>query len=116
MSKNLLRGLNKKTIRDPFRLIKRDGQCLCFSLAAQLFGRIPIWHSSIKGIQNNVTAMRVVELLHELAGRVVNNGAVTSRLDLVKHLANDTGLAAAGIADDQKMLVLGIPRNPQRQL
>ncbi len=58
----------------------------------------------------------VVELLHKLAGRVVNNGAITSRLDLVQHLANDTRLAAAGVADDQEMLVLRIPRNPQWQL
>src|SRR5271170_3410524 len=98
MSKYLLRSLDKEAVGHPFRLIKRDGQCLCFGLAAQLFGRIPIWHSSIKRIENNVAAMWIVELLHELAGRVVNNGAVISRLDLVQHLANDARLAAAGVA------------------
>src|SRR5258708_4952960 len=116
MSKYLLRSLNKEAIGHPFRLIKRDGQRLCFGLAAQLFGRIPIWHSSVKRIEDDVPAMRIVELFHEFASRVVDNRAVTSCFDLVEHLTNDARLAAAGVADDQEMFVLGIPRNPQWQL
>src|ERR1700678_724661 len=110
MSEYLLRSLNKEAIGHSFRLIKRDGQSLCLGFAAQLFGRVPIWHSSIKRIENDVAAMRIVELLHEFASRVINNGAVAACFDLVEHLANDARLAAAGVADDQEMLVLGVPR------
>src|SRR5260370_42642113 len=116
MGEYLLWGLNKEAIRHSLWLIKRDRQRLCLGLATQLFRGVPIWHSSIKRIEHYVAAMRIVELLHEFASRVVNNGAVTSCFDLVEHLANDTRLAAAGVADDQEMFVLGIPRNPQRQL
>ena len=116
MSEYLLRSLNKEAIGHPFWLVKRDGKRLCFGLAAQLLRRVPIGHSSIKRIEDDVAAMRVVELLHELAGRVVNDRAVAPRFDLVKHLANDARLACARVADDQEMLVLGISRNPQRQL
>src|SRR5258707_1134172 len=115
MSEYLLRSLNKEAIGHPFGLIKRDGQCFCFGFAAQLFGWVPIRHSSVKRIENDVAAMWIVELLHELTGRVVNNSAVTSRFDLIKHLANDARLAAPGVADDQEMLVRGIWCKHQRQ-
>ena len=116
MSEYLLRSLNEEAVGHSFGLIKRDGKSLCLGLAAQLLGRVPVRHPGIKRIEDDVAAMRVVELLHKLAGRVIDDGAVTSRIDLVEHLANDARLAAAGVADDQEMLVLGIPRNPQRQL
>ena len=60
--------------------------------------------------------MRIVELLHEFAGWVIHDCAVTPRFHLLKHLANDAGLAGAGISYDQKMLVLCVPRYPERQL
>ena len=116
MGENLLRRFDEEAIGHAFRLIERDGQCLGFGLAAQLLRRIPIGHSSIKRIENDVAAMRIVELLHELAGRVVNDGAVAACFDLVEHLANDARLAGASVADDQEVLVFGIARNPQRQL
>src|SRR6266567_1633217 len=58
--------------------------------------------------------MRVVKLLHELAGRIVNDRAVSTRIDLAEHLANDAGLASSGIAYDQKVLILCVTGDAQR--
>jgi hypothetical protein len=51
--------------------------------------------------------MRVIEALDKFAGRVIKNGGVTTRLDLAQHLHDDGGFAAANVADDLEMLVLG---------
>ena len=60
--------------------------------------------------------MFVIKLLHKLARRVIDDGAVAARVDLVEHLADDARLARSGVAHDQEMLVLRIARDSQREL
>ena len=55
--------------------------------------------------------MLVVELLHELARRVIDDGAVTACINLVEHLADDARLTRPGVAHDEEMLVLRIARD-----
>src|SRR5580658_9126051 len=108
MSEYLLGRLDEKAIRHSFRLIERDGKSLRFCLAAQLLRWVPVRHSGIKRIEDNVSTAFVVKLLHEFAGRVIDDGAVASCIHLVEHLANDARLAGTGVADDQEVLVLGV--------
>src|SRR5271154_1228787 len=114
MREYLLWSLDKESVGHPFRLVKRDGKRFGFGFASQLPRRIPIGHPGIEWVENNVAAVRIVELLDEFAGWVINDCAVTSCLHLVEHLANDAGLPGAGVPNDQKMLVLCIPRYPER--
>ena len=89
MGENLLRRLYEEPIRDSFRLIQRNRQSLGFGLAAKLFRRVPVRHPCIEWIEHDVAAMRIVELLYKLAGRVINDGAVPAGVHLIEHLAND---------------------------
>src|SRR5260370_26499810 len=57
--------------------------------------------------------MRVIEPLDKFAGRVIKNGGVAARLDLPQHLHDDGGFAAASVADDLEVLVLGAQRDTQ---
>ena len=93
MGKYLLRRFNEKSVGHSLRLIERNGQGLCLCFAAQLHGRIPVRHSGVKRIENDVAAMLVIELLHELACRVIDDGAVAACIYLIKQLANDARLA-----------------------
>ena len=43
----------------------------------------------------------------------MDNSGVSTRLNLAQHLQDDGGLAAAGIADDLEMLILGALWNTQ---
>src|SRR5664279_1839736 len=57
--------------------------------------------------------MRVIEPLDKFTGRVIKNGGVAARLNLAQHLHDDGGFAAASVADDLEMLVLGAQWNTQ---
>ena len=116
MGKNLLRSFHEKPVGDPLRLVQRDGHSLGLGLAPQLLRRAPERHPGVERIEHDVAAMRVVKLLHKLTGRVVDDGALAALCDLKEHLADDAGFARAGVADDEKMLVLGVARNAQWQL
>ena len=102
MSEYLLRSFDEKAVGHTFGLVERDGQRLRFGFAAQLLGRIPVGHPGIERIEYDVAAVWVVELLHELAGGVIDDGAVAARIHLIEHLANDARFAGPGVADDQE--------------
>src|SRR5947209_4421225 len=55
--------------------------------------------------------MRVIELLYELARRVVNDGRIAPRIYLVKHLSDYARFAGTRVADDEEMFVFGVARD-----
>src|SRR5208337_4411488 len=116
MRKNLLRSFDKEAVRHALGLVKRDGQGLGLSLAPEFFRWVPVRHPGVERIEHDVAAVLVVKLFHKLAGGIVDDGAVAASVHLIKHLADDARLARAGVADNEKVLILGVAWNPQRAL
>jgi hypothetical protein len=73
----------------------------------------PIGAPAVERIEHNVAAAFVIKTLDEFAGRVIKNGGVATRLNLAQHLHDDGRFAAAGVADDLEVLILGAQRNAQ---
>src|SRR6266496_1744287 len=111
MREDLLRSLDEEAVADAFWLVQRDGQRLGLCLPAKFVRWIPVRHPGIERIQDDVAAMFVVELLHKLARRIVDDGDIAACIDLIEHLADDARFARAGVSNDEEVLVLGIARN-----
>src|ERR1700730_7886259 len=79
----------------------------------KLLRRSPIGAPAVQRIEHNIAAAFVIKTLDELAGRVIDNGGVCTCLNLEQHLQDDVRFAAAGIADDLEMLILGPLRDTQ---
>lgn len=72
----------------------------------------PVRHALIGGIQNPVSAGRIVKLGSEGQGRVKHNSCVASCPELDEDLADERGFVIAGVAHEQDMLALFVLGNP----
>src|ERR1035437_9808231 len=114
MSEDLLRAFDEEfTLPDVRGLEERGGHGASLGATDQFLGRSPIGAAAVERIENNVTAAFVVKPFNELAGRVIDNGRVTARLNLAQHLHDDGCLATSGVADNLEMLVLSPQRNAE---
>ena len=116
MREDLLRSFDKEAVRHAFGLVQRDGQSLGLGLASEFLRRVPVRHPGVERIEHDVAPVLIVKLFHKLAGGIVDDGAVAARIHLIKHLADDARLARAGVADNEKVFILGVAWNPQRAL
>src|ERR1017187_5112914 len=94
-------------------LEERRGNRSGLGASDQLLRRPPVRAPAVERIEDNIAAMRVIEPFDKFAGRVIKNGGVAARLDLTQHLHDNGGFAAASVADDLEMLVLGAQWNTQ---
>ena len=85
MSKDLLWSVQKEAIADPLGLVKRFRHSFGFDLAAKFARWIPVRHSRIKWIQDDVAAPLVVILLYKVARGIVDDGAMAAFLHLAQH-------------------------------
>jgi len=93
MREDLLRSFDKEAVGHAFGLVQRDGQGLGLGLAPKFLRRIPVRHPGVEWIEHDVAPVLIVKLFHKLAGGIVDDGAVAACVHLIKHLANDAGLA-----------------------
>ena len=98
------------------RLVQRGGNGLGFGAAAQLFRWSPIGAARVERIEDDVAAFGIVEPLHELAGRIIDDGRMASLLDLHEKLHDEPGLARAGVAHQLDVLPFGAPGNAHELL
>ena len=114
MSKYLLRAIDEEFVLPVGgSLEERGSDRSSFSAPDKLLRRSPIGAPAVQRIEHNIAAAFVVKTLDEFAGWVMDNGGVSTRLNLTQHLQDDGRFAAAGIADDLEMLILGALRNTQ---
>ena len=106
VGKYLLRAVDEELILGDVRLIKRLCQSERLRLVLHLVGGIPVRHPGILRIEHDVAASLVEKLPDKLPGRVIKHRALAPFLDAECELANDTGLAAARVADGQDVVVL----------
>ena len=117
MGKDLLRSLGEKlALLVGRRLVQRGRNGLRFGPSAKLLGRSPIGAARVQRIENDVAAITVVEPLHELAGRVVDDGRMAAALNLPEHLHDEGRLASPGVAHELDVLAFGPLRNPHHLL
>src|ERR1700683_3366097 len=114
MSKYFLRAIDEEFVL-PFggSLKERGSDGSRFRAPDKLLRRSPVGATAVKRIEHNVAAVFVIKTLDEFAGRVVDDGGVSTCLNLAQHLQDDGRFAAAGIADDLEMLILGAVRDTQ---
>src|SRR5579883_676379 len=112
MRKDFLRRLDKElTLLVGRWLVERRCNRLRLGSTAQLLGRPPIGTAGIERIEDDVLALRVIETLDELAGRVVDNGGMTALLDLEKKLHDEPGFACTGVSHDLDVLAFHLAWN-----
>src|ERR1700730_11570396 len=114
MSKYLLRAIDEEfVLLFGGSLKERGGDRSGFRAPDKLLRGPPIGAPAVQRIEHDIAATFVIKTLDEFAGRVVDNGRVATRLNLTQNLHDDGCFAAAGIADDLEMLILGALRNTQ---
>src|SRR5260370_28092752 len=114
MSKYLLRAIEEEfALPFAWSLKERRGDRSSFCTPDKLLRRSPIGTPAVQRIEHDIAATFVIKTLDEFAGWVVDNGGVSTRLNLAQHLQDDGRFAAAGIADDLEMLILGALRDTQ---
>src|ERR1039458_1979671 len=114
MSKYLLRAIDEEFVLPVGGSLKLRGRDRAgLSAADKLLRRSPIGATAVQRIEHNIAAAFVIETLDEFAGGVMDDSGVSTRLNLTQHLQDDGRFAAAGIADDLEMLILGALRNTQ---
>src|SRR6266567_3475131 len=114
MSKYLLRAIDEEFVLPVGGSLKERGSdCSSFGAPDKLLRRSPIGAAAVQRIEHNISAALVIKTLDEFAGWVMDNSGVSARLNLAQHLQNDGRFAAAGIADDLEMLILGALRDTQ---
>src|SRR5579875_2334963 len=115
MREDFLRRLDKELALLVGRwLVERRCNRLRLGSAAQLLGRPPVGTAGIERIEDDVLALRVIETLDELAGRVVDNGGMAALPDLEKKLHDEPGFACTGISHDLDMLAFDVARDTHR--
>src|ERR1035437_4180540 len=114
MSKYFLRAVDEEFVF-PFggSLKERGRYRSSFRAPDKLLRRSPIGATAVQRIEHNIAAAFVIKTFDEFAGRIVDNGGVSTRLNLAQHLQDDGRFAAAGIPDDLEMLSLGAVWNTQ---
>src|SRR5579875_3867112 len=112
MREDLLRRLDKELALLVGRwLVERRCNRLRLGSTAQLLGRPPVGATGIKRVQDDVLALRVIETLDELAGRVVDDGGMAALPDLEKKLHDEPGFACAGVSHDLDVLAFDLARD-----
>src|ERR1700732_3129440 len=112
MSENAARPIGKKL---PFVLRVREergGNRGSRFLPHKLSAKVPVWGARVERIEDQIAAFRVVELTHKIHGRVVNDGALSTLLDLAQELPDCSRFAAAGVAHKKEVARLQFARNP----
>src|SRR5260370_25306376 len=114
MSKYFLRAIDEEFVL-PFggSLKEGGGDRSSFRAPHKLLRRPPIGAPAVQRIEHNITAVFVIKTFDEFAGWVMDNGGVSACLNLAQHLQDDGRFAAAVIADDLEMLILGTLRYTQ---
>src|SRR5713226_4789242 len=114
MSKYLLRAIDEEFVLPVGGSLKERGRDRSsFGAPDKLLRRSPIWATAVQRIEHDIAAPFVIKTLDEFAGWVMDNSGVSSCLNLAQHLQDDGRFAAAGIADDLEMLILGTLRYTQ---
>src|ERR1700728_3855897 len=114
MSKYFLRDIDEEFVLPVGGSLKqRCSDRSSFSAPDKLLRRSPIGTPAVQRIEHNIAAAFVIKTLDEFTGGVVDDSGVSTRLNLAQHLQDDGGFAAAGIADDLEMLILGALRDTQ---
>ena len=72
--------------------------------------RAPERAASVEGIENDVAARLVVELRKELPRRVIDDGGIAARRDLLQELADEDRLPRAGVTHEEDVARLERPR------
>ena len=93
------------------RLKERGRKSLGFGTATQLIGRPPIGATLVERVQDDIATRRLIEALHELARRVVDDSSVAPALHLAEYLKHEGRLTRAGVPDDLHVLGFGSLRN-----
>src|SRR5487761_1444508 len=114
MREDFLRTFNEELALLVTRwLEERSSNGACFRSSYQFLRWPPIRTPTVQRVEHNVAALFIVEALDELAGRVIEDGGVTARLDLPQHLHDDRGLPAARVPDDLEVLIFSPDRNAE---
>src|ERR1035437_7816527 len=114
MSKYFLRAVDEEFVFPFGGALKERGRYRSsFSAPDKLLRRSPIGAAAVQWIEHNIAAAFVIKTLDEFTGGIVDNGGVSTRLNLAQHLQDDGRFAAAGIANDLEVLILGALRDTQ---
>ena len=93
MSENLLRAFDEEALGIAAGLEERNCNGFGFGFALKLGRRAPVGAALIDRIEDDIAAVGRVKLAHELARRVVNNGAVTTLRYLAENLTDNRRFA-----------------------
>src|SRR5579875_3202688 len=115
MREDFLRRLDKELALLVGRwLVERRRNRLRLGSTAQLLGRPPVGTAGIEWIEDDVLALRLIETLDELAGRVIDDSGMAALPDLEKKLHDEPGFACTGISHDLDMLAFDLARDTHR--
>jgi hypothetical protein len=105
VSENLLWTLNEKfSLLVLCALKERSRKRFCLGSSSQFVCRTPIGTAGIYGVENHVSALRVVKSLDKFPGWIVDNCAVVPVPDLQKHMHYEGCFSGSCVGDNLEML------------